>query len=585
MIWRLAAANLLAITTGMLSGLAPLALKYIVDTTANGSTQRHLSTPALAGAAYLGCICLGRMLAEVRPLLASTAEQKLFTGLRVRFFAHALGLPLDDHRRRPCGAMLNDLQQAISGYQIILFSLGNSVLPVLVEGVTVTLVLLSLSQPALNAAFAATAAAYLAVMAWRTRGLGAAASDVVSASASTNSLITDGLLNIEPIKCFGVERSSVSALEQAAVVLQRSWARLHRQRMHTGLAVTTVFTAAMAGSLTLAGQARTDGEMTVGGLVLVSLYMAQILRPLEMLATACRDLSQGLRFVTPLQAVFDQPSEIQMLDKETTPSTAPRAKSPGIRFRNVTLRFSGGEPVLDAMSLDIPGGRATAIVGASGCGKSSLVRVLLRLCDVQAGEVLLDDLPTTRLSPPQLRSMIAVVPQDTVLFNTSIAANIAIGKEGATPSEIMSAARRARLHDAVSALPLGYDTLVGERGLKLSGGERQRIAIARAILRDPLIYILDEATSMLDGPTEASIIENLREVSSGRTVIVIAHRLAAVQHLEDIVVIARGRVAERGGHAGLLERGGIYAAMWRAQARPCSPDCNLSQAQAAKHFR
>jgi ATP-binding cassette subfamily B protein len=231
----------------------------------------------------------------------------------------------------------------------------------------------------------------------------------------------------------------------------------------------------------------------------------------------------------------------------------------------VRLSFDAGAPVLDGFSLDVPRGRATAVVGASGCGKSSLVRLLLRLREPDGGRILLNGVPIDTVPLNSLRSLIAVVPQDVMLLNTTIAANIGLGRDGASPAEIECAARLAGLHDFISALPHGYSTSIGERGLKLSGGERQRIAIARAVLRDPELFVFDEATSMLDGSTERTILRNLREVSAGRTTITIAHRLSAIQDADLIAVLGGGRVIEQGDHATLLAADGAYAAMWRAQ--------------------
>jgi ABC-type multidrug transport system fused ATPase/permease subunit len=282
-----------------------------------------------------------------------------------------------------------------------------------------------------------------------------------------------------------------------------------------------------------------------------------------------RDLSQGLAFVRPLIDVLQMPTETSRdnqdsPDSDGEPSDKPR-RAVSLSFRGVQLAFDTETPVLKDFNLDVPAGSSMAIVGASGCGKSSLVRLLLRLCLPQAGTILMDDVAIDKMPIAALRAMIAVVPQDVVLFNTTIAANISIGKEGATQDQIADAARLAELHDVITALPGGYDTVIGERGLKLSGGERQRIALARAILRDPLIYVFDEATSMLDGPTENAILRNLSAISAGRTTITIAHRLSAIQHADEIAVVAEGQVVEQGDHATLLARAGVYAAMWRAQ--------------------
>lgn len=582
--WRLGAANLLSVLGGLLAGLAPLALKGMVDAaTGIAGAQHHMPSVATLSAAYLLCLCAGRLLAELRPLLISAAEQHLYARLRRRFFGHLLALPLAFHLGKGTGVVVQSLQQAISGYQVILFSLVNSVIPVLVETATVTLVLISLDLPKLTMTFVVTMLAYFAVMGLRNGRLNIAAQAVSKANIDLHGLLADGLINVEPIKCFGAERRTVDGFANSTVVLEQCWARLQQQRWQLGCASMVIFAVSMIASLMIAIQAVAAGALTVGGFVLANVYMVQLVRPLEMLSTAVRDVTQGLAFVRPLMAVFEEPTEAagsDMADSRLTANcadvnnphlnerfAAPTClrRPPSIRFQNVELAFDGGEPVLNNFSHDFPAGRSTAIVGASGCGKSSLVRLLLRLCEPQHGSVLLDGVPINDWPLAALRSMVAVVPQDVVLFNTTIAANIGIGKEGAGPREIEQAARLAQLNDFIAALPGGYDTVIGERGMKLSGGERQRIAIARAILRNPRVYVFDEATSMLDAHTESAILHNLKTISASSTTIMIAHRLSAVQYADDIVVLAGGKVTERGDHASLLARGGAYAAIWRAQ--------------------
>jgi len=535
-----------------------------------------MTTPVCA---YLLCLCVSRLLAEIRPMLASAAEQRLYGRLRLSFFQHTLLLPLSFHLGRRSGAVVHTLQQGISGYQVILFSVVNSVVPVLIEGLTVTLVLLSLKLPALTAIFAATAIAYIAVTIRRSAGLGIAAQKVSQASADASSILADGLTNIEPVKSFGSERQVLDDFERSTAMLEQSWARLHIHRLHDGLAVMAIFSLSMSTSLFVAIDAVSNGTLSVGGFVLANIYMLQITRPLEMLVTSIRDMAQAQAFIQPMLEMFNEPLEtpgsprpsapeasgVHPIGLENAAPIAPwGARAPRVRFKGIQLAYDGNDAVLTDLTIEIPAGRSTAIVGASGCGKSSLVRLLLRLCTPQGGTIFLDDIAIDTLPIATLRSMIAVVPQDTVLFNTTIAANIAIGKEGATPREIERAACLARLHSLVTALPAGYNTMIGERGLKLSGGERQRIAIARAILRDPLIYVFDEATSMLDGGTENAIMHNLRDISAGRTTITIAHRLSAIRHADQIVVMVGGRVAEQGDHTSLLACGGTYAAMWHA---------------------
>ena len=578
---------LLVVAGGLLAGLAPLALKGMIDAATRIPDLRDRTTPVSAltfGAAYLLSLCGGRLLTEWRPLLIGVAEQRLYARLRRRFFGHLLELPLAFHLGRRTGALVHSLQQAISGYQVIVFHLVNSVAPVLVELMTVTIVLVSLGQPALMATFAATALAHVALLCLGRAGLKDVARAVSDASVEAHGMLSDGLLNCETIKCFNAGKTVRDRFERAIGVLEERWAKLQRARWRMGFAATATFALSMTALLAIALHAVLHGTPTVGGFVLANVYMLQVVRPLEMVGAAARDMSQAMEFIRPLMDVMKEPTEASQTHgvlptndvsdvaeasiAATASSTAmivDRRKVPGVSFRGVRFAYEGGRAVLNELNLDIASGRTVALVGASGSGKSSLVRLLLRLHEAQAGRILLDGVAIDTLPVGELRSLISVVPQDTVLFNETMAFNIGIGKAGATRCEIERAARLARVHEFISCLPAGYDTVVGDRGLMLSGGERQRIAIARAVLKNPQVYVFDEATSMLDSLTERAILRNLQEISAGRTTITIAHRLSTIQHADEIVVLDGGKVAERGDHGTLLASGGPYAAMWRAQ--------------------
>ena len=351
--------------------------------------------------------------------------------------------------------------------------------------------------------------------------------------------------------------------------------------MRLGLAVTATFTLSVATALVLAANGVAQGTLTIGGFVLANIYMLQIVRPLEVLGAAARDVSQAIGFIRPLLGVLDLPREATEGKQAVVTGTircerpesnlaavtagANHAKGPSIRFENISFAYDPQRPVLKGLDLDIAAGRALAVVGASGSGKSSLIRLLLRLYEPQAGRILLGSRPIETMGVDQVRSIVGLVPQDTVLFNDTVCNNIGLGKPGAHRKEIELAARRAQLHDLITSLPDGYDTMVGERGLKLSGGERQRVAIARVLLKAPRIFVFDEATSMLDSQTEAAILHDLKSISDGCTTITIAHRLSTVRHADEIAFLDQGEIKELGPHASLLSRRGAYAALWQRQ--------------------
>jgi ATP-binding cassette subfamily B protein len=309
------------------------------------------------------------------------------------------------------------------------------------------------------------------------------------------------------------------------------------------------------------------GTMTVGDVVLVNTFLLQLYQPLNFLGVVYRQIRQSLTDLENLMALLDLEPEVK-----DRPGARPLALSAAaVRFDGVSFGYDPRRPVLVDVDFTIPGGHTLALVGRSGSGKSTVVRLLFRFYDVDEGAILIDGQDLRDVTQASLRAAIGLVPQDTVLFNDTIRANIAYGRPGAGPAEIEAAARAAQIHDFISLLPDGYDTMVGERGLKLSGGEKQRVAIARMVLKDPPILVFDEATSALDSGTERLIQAALRRLSTGRTTLIIAHRLSTVVDADQILVVEDGRVVEQGRHHHLLARGGHYAQMWeRQQAAPAA---------------
>lgn len=559
------------IAAGALAAITPLALKSLVDAVSllqrSGSIGPVTSTLS-AGIAYLTLLLAGRMLADVRPLLNGTINQRLHSRLGQRFFDHVLRLPMDYLLARKSGELLHSLDLASAGIQLIATHLVGSLLPVLVELFTMATVLMHLQQPALVEVFAVAAMAYLAIFSASSRSTVRAAREVSKSSLDSYAHLTEGLAHVETLRYFSAEAQANQRFQQASAALEHRWRRLHRLNVMTSLAASATFIASTAACLRIGAGAVADGTMTVGGFVLTTVYTLQMVRPLESLGAAARDLSKSLGYLRPFLDLLRTPS-IQGATRASAESgpteTVPR-QAPSVRFENLHFGYEPGRLVIKGLDLDVPAGSTTAIVGRSGSGKSSLARLLMGLYAPQQGRILLDGRRIEAIDAAELRgSLVGLVPQETTLLHETIAGNIALGLPAATREDIDAAARRAQLQSLVDALPEGLDTPVGERGMQLSGGERQRVGIARALLRRPGLYLLDEPTSMLDSRTERHIQKALRSLGAGATKIVIAHRLSTIVDADEIVVLDDGRIRERGSHRALLARDGLYARMWRQQ--------------------
>ena len=323
----------------------------------------------------------------------------------------------------------------------------------------------------------------------------------------------------------------------------------------------------------MAGQGVVSGSMGLGDFILVNTYLIQLFLPLNFLGFVYREIKQSLIDIENMFGLLDKTSEIR-----DSPDAAPlQVTDGGVSFEQVSFGYDARRPILEGLSFTVPAGRTVAIVGASGAGKSTISRLLLRFYDVDQGRIIIDGQDIREVSQNSLRAAIGTVPQDTVLFNDTIYYNIAYGRADATPAEVEGAARLARIHDFAAALPDGYQTIVGERGLKLSGGEKQRVAIARTILKKPDILLFDEATSALDSHTEKDIQESLRTLSADRTTLVIAHRLSTVVDADEIIVLDAGHVLERGRHRELLAAKGLYADMWAKQQEAREVEAHLQE--------
>jgi ABC-type transport system involved in Fe-S cluster assembly fused permease/ATPase subunit len=555
---RLAAVLLLVVTASVLTALGPLALKWLVDGFTDQAIGVALSPSILVGA-YVLSQFLARAVGEVRGLVYARAERRMFRVLSGRLFAHILRLPLRFHLDRQTGGISQTLENGLTGYQMILHHLVFTFLPVTAELGTIIVVLTRLAHPAFLMLFCGALVCYAAAFAYAARTIARAAKSASAAHVDGAAQMTDVLLNVELVKYFAAEAIVQERVGRALSRTEAEWVSFYRQYAVNGVTVSTIFAAFLAATTLYAVHEVEGARLTVGDFVLITSYMLQVIRPVEALGYAMQGLSQGAAMLEKMLALFHEKSE------PPQPGKADRLEGPGhLAFENVTLSY-GPHRALQGVSFKVPAGKTVGIVGASGSGKSTLVRLLVRLLEPDTGRILLDGVPISALSLATLRQSIAVVPQDTVLFNDSVGDNIAFGKADCTQEEIEQAATRAHLDELIANLPDAYDTNVGERGVKLSGGERQRLAIARAAIKRPRIYIFDEATSALDSVTELEIVRNLQEVSRSITTLVITHRLSTVVHADEIIVLETGTVVERGTHASLLRQHGRYAAFWTAQ--------------------
>ncbi|MCE4558021.1 ABC transporter ATP-binding protein [Roseateles cellulosilyticus] len=549
---------------GALAAGSPLALKNMVDAisadTVVGSTTGERAL--VPGMIYLAMLAGGRLVSDLRPLLSSRIEQRVLASIRQCFFAHLHRLPIGNLISRRNGELLHGIDLAGAGAQAIVTYMTNTIAPVLIELALMAVILAGLDQPALAALFIATSALYLAVFAVGVVRQRPILQEVSSASLEVYGQLSDGITHVETLRCFDAAAHAEDSLKECSLRLMLQWHRLSRISVQSAVAVSAVVAVALASCLWISADAVAHGQMTPGGFVLASVYMLQMVRPLELLGAAARECLRAVGFMRPLLDILAEPTEA---DRPPPNGWTPPTTAPAVRIENLCFGYDPERPVIRGLNLDIAAGRTTAIVGSSGSGKSSLVRLLLRLYAPQAGRILVDGHSIDTLPAETARRLFGLVPQEAALLHASVRSNIALGRPEASSQDIERAADHAQIRQQIEALPRGYDTRLGERGQTLSGGERQRLAIARAVLRAPKIYLLDEPTSMLDAKTEAAVLRALRKLTAGCTTIVIAHRLSTVMHADEIVVLDDGQVRERGRHAELLASGGLYSQLWRQQ--------------------
>lgn len=558
---QLAFSFVLLLTASLLSALYPVIYKLTIDTLSGHADPTVLVAPGLLVAGLVLCNYALGLSMGLRQLVHGLGVQRLNRRISNELFGHIVHLPLRFHLDRKTGAIGETISQGLNGCQIILQHAVFTFLPVTIEFIAIIAVLIHFKHSAYLGILGVAAVLYGYTFGRAAQQIAEPSRKVSNAHVEAQATLTDSLLNYETVKYFHAEPSICSRYDDKLADRESAWRRVLRLKTLQSTALSSIFAASMACSLGYAGYEVIHGTMTIGDFVLINTYVSRLIQPLESMGLAARDVSQALAFLEKMLDIFKEKPET---DPPAIGTDAPR-RAGSIAFENVTFSYKEGRATLSNVSFNVSPGRTLGIVGSSGSGKTSIIRLLFRLYEIDSGQIVVDGVPTTRMPLTDLRSSIAVVPQDTVLFNDTIANNIAFGKLGATQAEIEAAAKLAHLDKFISNLPEGYNTRVGERGLKLSGGEKQRVAIARAALKRPLIYVFDEATSSLDSRSEREILQNLIDVAKTSTTVVIAHRLSTVAHADEIVVLDRGAIIERGTHGDLLASGGAYAALWRAQ--------------------
>ncbi|MCR9156335.1 MAG: ABC transporter ATP-binding protein/permease [Rhodobacteraceae bacterium] len=498
---------------------------------------------------------------QLRDGVFARVGQRALRSLALETFTHIHRLSMRYHITRKTGGLSRIIERGVKGVDFLLRFMLFSVGPLILELLLVSLVLLWLLDVRYMAVVLVTIGIYVwftfKVTEWRVR----LRREMNEQDTDANQKAIDSLLNFETVKYFGAESReaarydrSMEAYEGAAIKTATSLAMLN-------FGQSVIITAGLVAVMVMAAFGVQAGTITVGDFVIVNAYMIQITMPLNFLGTVYREIRQALVDMGEMFDLLEQPQEVS--DKPGAPGV--QVSQGAVRFENVKFGYDPARPILKGVSLNVRSGENVALVGPSGSGKSTIGRLLFRFYDVVDGSVKIDGQDVRDVTQDSLHDAIGVVPQDTVLFNDTIRYNIAYGRAGATEEDIIGAARAAQIHDFILSLPEGYDTMVGERGLKLSGGEKQRVGIARTLLKNPPILILDEATSALDSETEASIQGALKLASEGRTVITIAHRLSTIADADRIVVLENGEVVEEGTHDSLLASHGRYAALWNRQ--------------------
>ncbi|MBR9870252.1 MAG: ABC transporter ATP-binding protein/permease [Gammaproteobacteria bacterium] len=542
----------------------PIALKYIVDyLDQTQAADMVLWIPVFLVLAYGGLRFGSTLFSELRDAVFARVAERAMRRVSLRVFEHLHQRELSFHLDRKTGGLARDIERGTNGISFLLrFTLFN-IVPTLLEILMVAGILLVVFNVGYVMAILVAVVVYVVysikITEWRTQFV----REANARDNESNSRAIDSLLNYETVKYFNNERYEAELYDQDLDNWEQARLknRLSLAALNTGQAL--IIGVALIVIMTMAVREVASGEITLGDFTMVNAYLLQLFIPLNALGFVYREMRQALVNVERLFKLLGDKPAIQ----DAPNATELVVDNSEVRFEHLHFAYRADRPILQDVNFSIPAGHTVAVVGASGAGKSTLARLLFRFYDVDNGRISIDGQDIRQVTQDSLRSAIGVVPQDTVLFNDTLYRNLAYGRPDATEEEVHQAARMAHLENFIHSLPEGYNTKVGERGLKLSGGEKQRVAIARVILKNPPILILDEATSSLDSLSEQAILSALKEVSQQRTTLVIAHRLSTVRDANTILVMDAGRIVESGSHNELLAHGGYYAHLWEQQHR------------------